>query len=539
MIPEGESPIAPGYRLDRYEMLCPIAEGGMASVWIARQRGKHGFQKLVAIKTILPKFASDEMFQQMFLDEARIAAGIEHTNVAQVLDLGDEQGILYLVMEWVDGDSLLKLHRAVERRGKTIPCGILLRILADACAGLSAAHQLRGANGELLGVVHRDVSPQNILVSTKGVAKVIDFGIAKARDRVAVETSSGVLKGKVQYMSPEQAVGAPADARADIWAIGAVLYYLTSGRLPFDAPNQMATLHLLSSGQPPLPLPPTVPRCVRAIAHKALSFRVEDRYQTMLELQHALEQAMVEEHVSTKVADVAAFVAEHLADRAERRKNAIEAALEAAADRARVRALVDPTAADSAVSGVSRPGRSPVSIGGTPAAQPQQQSAPGLHQPLSETSSASLGHETRASLVASMPPGPGKGTRRGAIVVGGALAIAGLVMMARSRGPEWWAPPGTRAAVTQSASVPRSPETASPPTESNVVSSPKATAQPPLSASAVLVDAGAVPAAVPISKPAHPAEGARARPANVPAPPRAAPPATESGGRRGQADYGF
>jgi serine/threonine-protein kinase len=533
MIPEGESPIAPGYRLDRYEMLCPIAEGGMARVWIARQRGKHGFQKLVAIKTILPKFASDEMFQHMFLDEARIAAGIEHTNVAQVLDLGDEQGILYLVMEWVDGDSLLKLHRAVERKGMTIRCGIVLRILADACAGLNAAHQLRASNGELLGVVHRDVSPQNILVSSKGVAKVIDFGIAKAVDRVAGETSSGVLKGKVQYMSPEQAVGGAVDARTDVWAIGAVLYCMLSGRPPFEAPNQLATLHLLSSGQPPLPLPPTVPRCVRAIAHKALSFRIEDRYQTILELQHALEQAMVEAYVSTTAADVAAFVAEHLADRAERRKNSIDAALEAAADRARARALVDPAAADSAVSGISRSERSPVSLGGIPTAQGQQ-------PPPSETSSASLGHETRASLVASMAPsGPSSGTRRGAIVVGAALAVAGLVMMARSRGPEWWAPPGTRAAVTQSASVPRSPETAPPPAESNALSAPKPTAQPPLAASAVVADAGAFPAAVPMSKPTHPAEGARAKPASVPAPPRATTPAPESGARRGQADYGF
>jgi hypothetical protein len=271
---------------------------------------------------------------------------------------------------------------------------------------------------------------------------------------------------------------------------------------------------------------------VRAIAHKALSFRTEDRYQTILELQDALEQAMVEAHVSTTAADVAAFVAEHLADRAERRKNAIDSALEAAADRARMRALVDPTgAADSAVSGISRAGRSPVSLGGMPTAQPQQ--------PLSETSSASLGHETRASLVASMPPGPSKGTRRGAIVVGAALAVAGLVMMVRSRGPEWWAPPSTRAAVTQSAAVPRSPESASPAAESNALSPPKPTAQPTLVASAVVADAGAVPAAAPISKPAHPAEGARARPASVPAPTRATPPAAESNARRGQADYGF
>ena len=118
------SPLAPGYKLDRYELLCPIAEGGMASVWVARQRGKHGFEKLVAIKTILPKFAADVRFQEMFLDEARIASRIEHANVAQILDLGEENEILYLAMEYVEGDALSKLNRACQRKGLRIPTGI-------------------------------------------------------------------------------------------------------------------------------------------------------------------------------------------------------------------------------------------------------------------------------------------------------------------------------------------------------------------------------------------------------------------------------
>src|SRR3974390_569639 len=123
MIPERETSIAPGYRLDRYELLCPIAEGGMAQVWIARLRGKHGFEKLVAIKTILPKLAADQHFQQMFLDEARIAAGIEHTNVAHIYDLGDEHSVLYIAMEWVDGDALTKIYRAVDKKGEKFAPG--------------------------------------------------------------------------------------------------------------------------------------------------------------------------------------------------------------------------------------------------------------------------------------------------------------------------------------------------------------------------------------------------------------------------------
>ena len=262
MSPEKPSPIAPGYRLGRYEFLCPIAEGGMASVWVARFQGKHGFEKLVAIKTILPKYSSDATFQRMFLDEARISCGIEHANVAQIFDLGDEQGILYLVMEWVDGDSLAQLQRAVERKGRSIPYGICLRILADACGGLHAAHELRGKDGAPLGVVHRDISPQNILVAAKGAAKVIDFGIAKARDRLAGETSTGILKGKIQYMAPEQALGEATDRRADIWAVGAVLYHMIAGRPQFDGPNQLATLHYARDRA----IAPTAPRgrpCLR------------------------------------------------------------------------------------------------------------------------------------------------------------------------------------------------------------------------------------------------------------------------------------
>src|SRR6185295_13891899 len=160
----------------------------------------------------------------------------------------------YLVMAWVDGDALSKLSRVVEKTGELIPLRIVLRILADACAGLHAAHELCDTAGVSLGVVHRDVSPQNILVNTKGIIKVIDFGVAKARDRHADETSSGILKGKIQYMAPEQAVGKPVDRRADVWAIGAILYRMLSGRAPFEAENQLATLHLLSSGVPPAPL---------------------------------------------------------------------------------------------------------------------------------------------------------------------------------------------------------------------------------------------------------------------------------------------
>src|SRR5258708_26313316 len=155
--------LVPGRKLDRYELVCPVAEGGMASVWIGRLTGGHGFEKLVAIKTILPQFASDARFQKMFIGESRIASRIEHPNVAQIRDVGEQDGITYLVMEYVDGDSLWTLHRGVVRKGGRVPPGGLLPIMSYVCGGLHAAHELRDLSGALVRVVHRDVSPQNVL----------------------------------------------------------------------------------------------------------------------------------------------------------------------------------------------------------------------------------------------------------------------------------------------------------------------------------------------------------------------------------------
>ena len=372
--PKPATNLTPGYRLDRYELMCPIAQGGMASVWIARLQGKHGFERLVAIKTILPQFASDDRFQKMFLDEAHIASGIEHVNVAHILDLGEQHDVLYLVMEFVDGDSLSKLQRTTEKKGMKIPQGVLLRVMADACGGLHAAHDLRDKEGALLGVVHRDVSPQNILVSTKGIAKVIDFGIAKARDRVAGETGSGLLKGKIQYMPPEQALGKRVDRRADLWAVGAILYHLLSGKAPYEAANQLATLHLLTSGRPPLPLPSSVPQPIAKVVRRAMSHDPDKRFESAAELQRAIESAMIEAGMATTTSDVAAYLDEHLSDRREQRRAAIALALKAAADRMRMVELLKPPSNDSA-SGLMNVGARTPAL--TPAPFPRELSSPG------------------------------------------------------------------------------------------------------------------------------------------------------------------
>lgn len=345
--------LQPGHRLDRYELLCPLAYGGMASVWLARFGGRKGFERLVVVKMILPQYAQDPRFQEMFLDEARIASRIEHQNVARILDVGEHFGEqeenTFIVMEWVDGDSLSKVVRAAEQKKQQIPAGISLRICADAAAGLHAAHVLEERDGTLLGVVHRDVSPQNILISNAGTTVLIDFGVAKARDRVSQETSAGQLKGKIRYMAPEQALGRNIDHRADVWALGAILYELFAGVPPYDGPNEVATLHKLTSGARPAPLPAHLPAPVRAVIHRALSYEVEERYATAMELNLALESCLLEIGEPTTTSVVAHYTAQLLSDRKAARKRAVDTALAAAYARDAERAATSQSFAGMAV----------------------------------------------------------------------------------------------------------------------------------------------------------------------------------------------
>jgi serine/threonine protein kinase len=336
--------LGPQYRLNRYELLCAVGQGGMADVWAARRHDDDGATKLVAIKTILPEYAHDSRFRAMFLDEGRISSRIEHPNVARILDLGEESNQLYLVMEWINGDSLSQLRRRLAENGREIPLGILLRVLADLAGGLHAAHELCDASGKSLSVVHRDVSPENILVDTEGVSKLIDFGVAKARDRAAEETKSGILKGKIAYMAPEQALKGQADRRADIWAVGSILYKFLSGKAPFQAENQAATLCLLVAGENPAPLPSRVHPAVAKVVHRALRHDPAERYATAAELQRALMNAMVEARVPTTADDVAAFVSDCMAERIAARRDAIAEAIRVADGHPPVRTGMRPAA---------------------------------------------------------------------------------------------------------------------------------------------------------------------------------------------------
>jgi serine/threonine protein kinase len=354
--------LQPGHRLDRYELLCPLAYGGMASVWLARFGGRRGFERLVVVKMILPQYASDPRFQEMFVDEARIASRIEHGNVARILDVGEhDENTTYIVMEWVDGDSLSKVVRAAEQKKQRVPAGIALRICADAAAGLHAAHVLKERDGTPLCVVHRDVSPQNILISNSGSTVIIDFGVAKARDRVSQDTSAGQLKGKIRYMAPEQALGRNIDHRADVWALGSILYELFTGDSPFDGPNEVATLHKLTSGHPPPPLPPSIAAPIRAVVARALAYDAEDRYATALELNLALESAMIEIGEPTSTVVVAHYTAQLLADRKLARKRAVDTALAAAHQRDADRAVTSSNAPPAQPSSREMPAVDPAS----------------------------------------------------------------------------------------------------------------------------------------------------------------------------------
>ena len=281
--------LAPGCILGRYEILAPIASGGMAEVWAARLHGTRGFQRLVALKTISQKTTDDARMEQMFLQEASLASRIQHPNVAATLDLGEQDGVLYMVMEWVDGEPLsVVFERAYAHR--PIPLAVAVNLIGQACQGLHTAHELSDDDGTPLGIVHRDVSPHNVMVTHAGIVKLVDFGIAKATNVVTGRTEAGEVKGKFAYMAPEQVRGETIDRRADIFALGILLYLLTTGRHPHRAATPAETIHRLCTETPARPseLFANYPRSLEAIVMKALAKDRHSRFASARELFDAL-----------------------------------------------------------------------------------------------------------------------------------------------------------------------------------------------------------------------------------------------------------
>ncbi len=304
-----------GIPFGRYQLLKKIASGGMGQVLLAK-KGQDDFEKLVVLKRILPHLVEDEEFFTMFRDEAKITMRLDHPNIARIHEFGVEAGVHYIEMEYVAGEDVRRIEKRAAAVGKGIPIGVILKIIADAAAGLDFAHKARDARGVPLGLVHRDVSPQNVLIGFDGSVKLIDFGVAKAAGR-AQHTATGILKGKFPYMSPEQAQGEELDCRSDVFALGIVLWEQLTGRRLFKGENDLATQRLVRACQVPAPssVEPSVPAGLDPITLKALAKDPAERYQDAAELRNALEDFALQNAIPTSSSSLAAFMQDLYAER--------------------------------------------------------------------------------------------------------------------------------------------------------------------------------------------------------------------------------
>ncbi|MEZ4231697.1 MAG: serine/threonine-protein kinase [Polyangiaceae bacterium] len=277
----------------RYAIHGEIASGGMATVHLGRLLGEAGFARTVAIKRLHPQFAKDPDFVNMFLDEARIAARIRHPNVVSTLDVVNSEGELLLVMDYVHGESLSRLVRIASREGGFVPINVACGIMSQALLGLHAAHEAKTERGERLEIVHRDVSPQNVMVGADGVALVLDFGVAKAAMRAST-TRDGQIKGKIAYMAPEQFGGGEMDRRVDVFAAGVVLWEALTSRRLFAGQDVAETLGRIASGKVEAPslFRPEIPPALDAVLLRALASEREQRFPTAIAFAEAIEGAV-------------------------------------------------------------------------------------------------------------------------------------------------------------------------------------------------------------------------------------------------------
>jgi eukaryotic-like serine/threonine-protein kinase len=278
--------------IDRYAIFDAIASGGMATVHLGRLLGPAGFSRTVAIKRLHPHYASDPQFTEMFLDEARMAARVQHPNVVPTLDVLQSDKELLLVMEYVRGDSLAKLIQGAKRDKMRIPPRIVVSILSGALQGLHAAHEATNEKGQPLGLIHRDVSPQNIIVGVDGTSRVLDFGVAKAEGRVQ-DTQDGVIKGKLLYMPPEQLSAKPITRTADIYSMGIVLFETLTGKRMFAGENDAVAMARILSND--ILLPSEVDPALKAfddLVRQATLLEPQHRFPTAREMSNALERCM-------------------------------------------------------------------------------------------------------------------------------------------------------------------------------------------------------------------------------------------------------
>ncbi|HEY5946051.1 MAG TPA: serine/threonine-protein kinase [Kofleriaceae bacterium] len=277
-------------RLGSYEIVRKLARGGMAELFLSRMVGPDGLEKLVVLKKILPTHAENPKFVRLFLDEAKLAATLEHPHIARVYDMDRVDGHYFFAMEYVHGQDVRTTMRRTSQLGHKFPLDHAVQIAHDVASALHYAHQRTRPDGSLLDIVHRDVSPSNILVSYDGSVKLVDFGVAKAATST-VKTRTGTLKGKISYMSPEQAKGAPIDHRSDIFSLGIVLWEMVTMQRLFKADNDLATIQMIinSKAQPASQVRPDCSRELERVIQRALAIDPDERYQTAEQLQLDLE----------------------------------------------------------------------------------------------------------------------------------------------------------------------------------------------------------------------------------------------------------
>ena len=315
----------------KYTILGKLGHGGMAEVNLAVVGGKGGFRKLFVLKRLHAHLEAEPGFVDMFLDEARLAAQLDHPNCVQTVEVGETEGTPsqgpqhFLAMEYLDGQGLERVLRMTGQRGDLLPIHTSARIVADALDGLGYAHDLRGYEGTPLGIVHRDVSPQNIFITYAGVVKLLDFGIAKAESNV-VETRTGVVKGKYAYIAPEQALAMPVDRRADLWSMGVVLWEMLTSRRLFKSVNELATLNETLRGaiNPPSLYNPEVPRELDQIVLKALQRDADARYATAHDFKDALEGWLATQPEPSDRKAIAALMRERFGDILEQQKQRLK-----------------------------------------------------------------------------------------------------------------------------------------------------------------------------------------------------------------------
>lgn len=323
--PHPSGDLRAGVLLGRYRLLSLVASGGMAQIWAAKPESG-GFSRTVALKVIRPEHAADEEYRRMLIDEAAAAAAVHHPNVCEIFELGQSGHVVFIAMEWVPGDSIAGLIR---QRTQYVPFSYALaaRVVADACAGLHAAHTAVAPDGKPMNIIHRDISPQNILLSSQGHVKVSDFGIAKARDQIHSQTRTGEIKGKFAYIAPEQILGRAVDLRSDIYAMGCVLFVATLGLRPFGrGTHEVLTKIARGEFKAPIEIVESYPQQLNKIVVCALAKDPSERFQTAEEMRLALEDWLARSGKIVTHTDIARAVAERLSPTAREQIQALRSA---------------------------------------------------------------------------------------------------------------------------------------------------------------------------------------------------------------------